>query len=207
MFRPRNLSYEQIRIEADLFLDEHNPERTTPLAIDEIVEFDLRMEVVPIDGLRPDLRVDAFLSNDLNQVFVDEYVMLHSPARYRFSLAHEVAHYWLHDELYQQSTIRSVNDFLAVQEALGTGDYSLFETQANSFAGLILVPKPPLAKAFRAAAQSLHSAGVKSDLIQHHPTRQFVVKSLSVQFHVSEQTMEIRLERDGFLASASQYPY
>lgn len=70
-----------------------------PVPIEEIVEFEFSMDVIPIDGLKAELGIDAFLTNDLEWIYVDQYVLLHAPTRYRFSLAHEVAHFWLHDEL------------------------------------------------------------------------------------------------------------
>jgi Zn-dependent peptidase ImmA (M78 family) len=205
-FKPRHLNYEQIFQEAELLLDTHNPERTFPVQIDAIVEFDLEMEIVPILGLKDDIRVDAFLSNDLEKVFVDEWVMLHASSRFRFSLAHEVAHFWLHDELYQQSTIQSIADWKAVQLAIGESNYYWFEQQANSFAGLILVPREPLRQAFRATCAKLQNAGVPIARVDHHPTRQFVIEQLADAFRVSEQVMEIRLEKDGLLSTSKHHP-
>lgn len=102
-FSPRHLTYDELRGEAEEFLDEYHVDRTVPTPIEQIVEFDLGMEVIPIDGLKADIKVDAFLTSDLKRIFVDEWVMVNAPARYRFSLAHEVSHHWLHDELYQDS--------------------------------------------------------------------------------------------------------
>ena len=204
-FHPRALSYEQLRIEAEIRLDEHHAERTPPVPVDDIVEFDLGIVLVPIEGLKSDIRVDAFLSSDLSQLFVDCDVMMYSPLRYRFSLAHELAHYWLHRPLYQECAITSVAEWKAVQQAIGEFDYPRFESQANNFAGLFLVPGDPLRKAFRAECAKLQSAGIQAERVQHHPTRAYVVNSLASQFEVSEQSMEIRLERDGLLSKVGGF--
>jgi Zn-dependent peptidase ImmA (M78 family) len=198
-FRPKHLNYEQLRHAAEEFLDKYHVDRTVPVPIETIVEFDLSMDVIPVDGLKADLKVDAFLTNDLERIYIDEWVMLHAPARFRFSLAHEVGHYWLHDELYQESTIESLTDWAAIQEQIGEEDYKWFEAQANNFAGLVLVPRDRLEKAFRDISVTLRNAGIPESRIDHHPTRQYVISQLADQFKVSEQTMEVRLERDGFL--------
>lgn len=204
-FRPAFLTYDAIRAEADGFLQMYHPNGTPPVPIEEIVEFDLSMDVIPVDGLRDHVHVDAFLTNDLSTIHVDEYVMKHAPSRFRFSLAHEVAHYWLHDALYQDCRIESVADWEKVQAEIGDDDYKWFEWQANCFAGLVLVPGDLLKPAFRAVTDRLVKGGIPLLKIDHHPTRAAVVGELAGQFAVSEQTMEIRLERDGLLAKVSPH--
>ena len=205
-FTPSFLTYEDLRDAADGLLAEYHPKGTIPVPIEEIVEFDLSMDVVPLEGLRAQLDVDAFLSNDLEWVYVDQYVLQHAPARYRFSLAHEVAHYWLHDQLYRECSIQSVADWAAVQHAIGEQDYRWFEWQANNFAGLVLVPGALLKARFQVVTEKLSAAGLAPKQLDRHPTRAFVISDLAKQFAVSEQTMEIRLERDGLLAALRPGP-
>jgi hypothetical protein len=199
-FRPAFLTYDNLRAEADEFVAAYHPSGTQPIPIEQVIEFDLSMDVIPVDGLKTEIGVDAFLTNDLEKIYVDDWVLNHAPVRYRFSLAHEAAHYWLHDALYQESSIKSLRDWSAVQDALGETDYRWFEWQANNFAGFILVPGNLLKPAFTAIADRLVDEGIPLRRIDHHPTRAAVIRELARQFAVSEQTMEIRLERDGLLA-------
>lgn len=202
-FSPEYLTYDDVRAEADRFLQEYDPQGTHPVPIEEIVEFDLSMNVIPVEGLKDDVGVDAFLTNDVATIYVDEWVVRHAPVRYRFSLAHEVAHYWLHDALYQECSIASVRDWAEVQATIGEEAYKWFEWQANCFAGLVLVSGDLLEPAFRSVADRLINEGIQLRQIDHHPTRAAVVRELARQFAVSEQTMEIRLERDGLLAKVT----
>jgi hypothetical protein len=80
-FRPPVLSYDDIRRRAEQFLDEFHVERTLPVPIEEIVEFDFELEVVPIDGILDDLEVDAFLTSDLKRIYVDAFVLQHRRRR------------------------------------------------------------------------------------------------------------------------------
>lgn len=89
-FRPEHLSQKDVRQEAEDFLAAYHEERTLSIPIEEIAEFDFEIEIVPMLGLQQELRVDAFLTSDLERIFVDEEVMRDSPVRYRFSLAHEL---------------------------------------------------------------------------------------------------------------------
>ena len=99
VFRPAVLSYEDLRQHAEEFLAEFHEERTLPVPIEEIVEFDFQLEIIPIEGIFDELRVDAFLTSDLNRIYVDHFAMQHRRRRYRFSLAHEIGHYELHKRL------------------------------------------------------------------------------------------------------------
>lgn len=110
-FTPGVLSYEDLRDEAEEFLNEYHPDLTLPIPIETIVEFDLDMEVIPIPGLKAKIGVDAFLASDLSAIYMDEDTLQFVPARYRFSLAHEAGHWWLHDELYQDNEIATVADW------------------------------------------------------------------------------------------------
>jgi hypothetical protein len=89
-FRPAVLSYDDLRRLAEEFLEEFHEERTLPVPIEEIVEFDFELEIVPMEGILDDLEVDAFLTSDLKQIYVDAFVLKHRYRRFRFSLAHEL---------------------------------------------------------------------------------------------------------------------
>jgi Zn-dependent peptidase ImmA (M78 family) len=193
------LSLDAIRQEAAAFLEEYHEEGTIPVPIEEIVEFDFELSLIPVPGIKEDLRVDAFLTSDLTAIYIDEYVLKHVPNRYRFSLAHELGHYWLHEDLYSSLVIQSVADYRRVQTSIGAEDYRWLEWQAHAFAGLVLVPPDPLKNAFNAILQKANDSGLSRKDIEAYPARQRLVHSLSKQFEVSEDVIEIRLEKDGLL--------
>jgi len=129
---------------------------------------------------------------------MDEYTLQFIPARYRFSLAHEAGHWWLHDEMYQETKISSVADWRKVYSDLGD-DYRWFEFQANSFAGLILVPPESLKARFQRLVAEAETGGIRRSRLFEHPQRQRLIEKLASDFQVSEQTMEIRLEKDALI--------
>lgn len=170
-FSPKVLSYDDIRRKAEEFLSDHHSSLEIPTPIEEIVEFDLGMEVIPIPGLKAEIRVDAFLASDLSAIYMDEETLEFNPNRYRFSLAHETGHWWLHDELYQTTEVESVAGWKEVHETLGS-DYRWFEIQANSFAGLVLVPPASLKARFQRLVGEAEEAGIKLNTLFDHPQRQ-----------------------------------
>ena len=153
-FEPPVLSYHEVRTYAEEFLDDYHSDRSVPTPIEEIVEFDFEMAIIPIPGLKAEVGVDAFLASDLGSISVDEDVMTHFKFRYRFSLAHELGHHWIHDDLYQSVRVQTVTDWKAVQKEIGNQHF-FFEYQANSFAGLILVPHAALKARFTRRVEEL----------------------------------------------------
>lgn len=198
-FRTARLSYDDIRALAERFLDKYHASRAIPVPIAEIVEFDLAMDIIPVLGLRAEIDVDAFLSSDGDRVFMDEGAIRNSVPRFRFSLAHEVGHYWLHDEFYQRVTISSVSDWKVAQQKIAL-DYRWFEFQANSFAGLVLVPTARVRAEFDRSVAEAIARGLSAADIQEHPVRARFVQGLADRFEVSAATMERRLEKDSLLA-------
>lgn len=196
-FRPAVLSYHDLRKLADEFLDEFHEERSLPVPIEEIVEFDFEIELVPLEGILDDLEVDAFLTSDLKSIYVDAFVMEHRRRRLRFSLAHELAHHELHRPLYEGARIASVSDWRRVQDAISEDDYAWFEFQANSFAGLVLVPPRELKAQSAAAVKAARQAGLSEATLSSDAGQAHVARWLADQFDVSEQVIEKRMEKDG----------
>lgn len=137
-FRPAVLSYDDLRKRAEEFLEEFHEERTLPVPIEEIVEFDFEIELVPLEGILDDLEVDAFLTSGLKREF-----------------------------------------------------------QANSFAGLVLVPAPELRTQFDAAMRAAREAGLSEFTLSSEAGQSYIAKWLADQFEVSEQVIEKRMEKDG----------
>lgn len=196
-FHPAVLSYDDLRRLSEEFLEEFHGERTLPVPIEEIVEFDFEIEIVPMEGILDDLEVDAFLTSDLTQIYVDAFVLKHRYRRFRFSLAHELAHHELHRPLYEGSRIKSVRDWRDVQDSISEDDYAWFEFQANSFAGLVLVPTAQLRDQYRAAVRAAEEAGLSDQTLQSEAGKSHVARWLADQFEVSELVIEKRMEKDG----------
>jgi Zn-dependent peptidase ImmA (M78 family) len=138
---PPILSYEDINDYAEKFLREQRADDKLPVPIEEIVEFDLKLDIVPFPELQKNFDIEGFISRDLTCIYVDDFIFLNRPARYRFTLAHEVGHLILHKNLTESIRPESVADWknfiLNVDEEV----YDWLEWQAYAFAGLLLVPR------------------------------------------------------------------
>jgi Zn-dependent peptidase ImmA (M78 family) len=108
--RAPKLSYEDIRRRADDFLLTHHPSHVLPIPIEDIIDLQLRVNIVPVPSLRQAFDIDAFTSSDCTEITVDEAIYNKQPHRYRFSLAHEVGHILLHAAIYRLANFRSVDE-------------------------------------------------------------------------------------------------
>lgn len=193
-WRPERLYYDDIAGIAERFLEEHHPQGTPPVPIEEIVEFDLGLEILPIDSYG----VEAFLSWNRAHVYVDRQTMLTVPGRYRFSLAHEVGHYVMHRGLFDAVRIERPSDVREIQRDLGD-DYRWVEWQANAFAGLVLIPRNLLRAKIAYHESRAKAAGFPPSILYEGEGFDRLVQSLSEIFGVSREPVEIRLSKDNFI--------
>jgi len=74
-------SYEDLRKRADSFLAKHHPSRKIPVPIEEIVELQMGINIIPLPNLHDLLEIDGFVSGDLKEISVDEFVYNKRPSR------------------------------------------------------------------------------------------------------------------------------
>ena len=188
-------SYEDIRRKADEFLAKHHPRGAIPVPIEEIVEFRLGMDIVPTPGLHELIETDGFITNDLAEIHVDEFVYKSRPGRYRFTLAHEVGHAELHAELFRDCRFRSVSEWKKFVNSIPDKEHGWLEYQAYAFAGLVLVPKNPPVRETRKCVDRIRSEGI--DLAQNWDFAwSRVAAFVAKRFEVSSEVIERRLEKE-----------
>ena len=110
----------------------------------ENVAYHLGLDINPIPGLHKACQVLGALWRDGTSAYwivIDEHMMDHQEARYRFTVAEEIAHFVLHkSQITKASDIRAA---IALQERLAA-NYSYFEANARRFAAELLMPRKPL---------------------------------------------------------------
>ena len=73
------------------FLNENQPEGDIPVLLEEIIEFNLGLEIRPVRGLKVRFGYEGAISHDRMTILVDEEAMLRFLNRYHFTLAHEIS--------------------------------------------------------------------------------------------------------------------
>lgn len=191
-------SYDEIRNHADHFLKQYHPSMEIPIPIEEIAEFQMGLDIIPIPGLLRAFDVDGFTSSDLSNIFVDEFVYSDRPGRYRFTLAHEVGHIILHKEIYSKANFRNIIEWKDFINSISEKDHGWLEYQAYSFGGLVLVPNEHLIK-----LTEFYVNRIQEEDISLRENWDFawdlIAARLAKDFEVSSDVIEKRLNKDNVM--------
>lgn len=151
---------DKLRSIAAAFLAEHHKEGTIPVPIEKIIEFRFQLDIVPVPGLQAEFDVDAFITSDLSEIRVDQFIQECRPARYRFSLAHELAHILIHQDVFKELKFSTIAEWKAVMQSIPEDEYGWIEWQAYCLGGLILVPETLLRDLFETKSEEASRAGI-----------------------------------------------
>jgi len=182
-----------IEYAAEQFLKEHNPTNQIPVPIEEIIEFNLKIQIVPIKGLFNRESIDGFVSHDCTQLYIDEDNYMQQNNRARFTLAHEVGHIIMHRKIIRG--IHTMEEWRKFVLGAGTGR-AIYETEANIFAGCVLMPQDETLRAFEAAKEKISKvfAEQKIPIPKERKIIAYVAVEIAKIFDVSEQSANIRLD-------------
>jgi len=179
---------------ANNFLQKYHPSLNLPIPIEKIVEIQMGIAVVVVPGIRKLLGIDSFISSDFSQITIDEYYYKTYEERTRFSIAHETGHYVLHHDWYKKYGPKNIEDYLTFHDRIDPKIYKYTEIQAQTFAGLVLVPHKLLKHRFLA---SLSALGLKKpDPIELLAP---AVNDLATEFAVSSEVIVRRLAKEGLI--------
>jgi Zn-dependent peptidase ImmA (M78 family) len=130
------------------------------------------------------------------------YKQKDSEFRIRFSIAHELGHFSLHKEIFENINITNNEDWKKIVSSIPRDKWSALEYQANEFAGSLLVPGKELIKDIYATSnldvekylEYLKIRGYDSTL------EGYLIKNLAEIIHrkyeVTSQVIEIRIQRE-----------
>jgi len=191
-------SNRQIDKIADEFLDNYHPDRTVPVPIDEIVEFDLDLEIVPIPQIENLLGVVGYLSTDLQTITVDPIHMEKVTTRYRFTLAHEVAHILLHGEYIRAFAPATIDQWKRLMRETDPEVSTKVEKNTDRLANAILVPCGALETAWDNARARALANGLDPDEFDDILLER-LARPIADTFHVNTTSIIFALRRCGIL--------
>ena len=194
---PYNLK-ERIWQEADRLRATHPAGRSLPVKVLDLAEFDLGLDLVPADGLREQLDIEALLMGDLRSILVDRHAFMSPRLEYRlrFSVAHEIGHFILHRDIYGGLKHATAKEWFDYISAIPDVEYGWVEWQAYEFAGRLLVPPEPLKKAFETAIKSAKVAGYSDWLAADEAALDYIATRIAPKFGVSTEVIAKRLRAE-----------
>lgn len=176
------------------FLSQYHRNGTIPIPIEDIIEIELKIKIIPSPGLLSRFGIDAFSTRDFEEIYIDERQFFEIENRARFTLAHEIGHYVLHRQFISKSpkfkNLDQWKDFV-----LSDIKRDPLETQANIFAGFLLMPTHPLAREYEKAKSNLQKTKVFQEKFPDDQTlTPYLAKPISKIFKVSEPSCELRIK-------------
>lgn len=145
--KPDRLTWPRIRKAADDARHQYTGSiNTVPVPIDRIIEIDLGIDIQPEKGLIVERGFDAYISNDLKTISIDQEVYDDErfSNRRRFTLAHELGHIILHRNIIEKIIFTHRKDWWKFHSNMKCENLEWFENQAREFAGRFLVPRERL---------------------------------------------------------------
>ena len=197
-FKAPFIEQQEIWRQADGFRSRVWPSNEIPIGVLEIVEFELDLEIKPISRLKEDNDIDALLLGNWKTIVVDQlqYMDERYANRLRFSMAHELGHYVLHQTVFQQMPRGSVQEWIEFMRDMPEKEYSFLEYHAYEFAGRFLVPPEALRREFDAAILLAEQNGMPRSQLQGDAHLQYLAKPVSRKFEVSSSVIERRLTKE-----------
>jgi Zn-dependent peptidase ImmA (M78 family) len=202
----RAYRFETIREIADQARTKYakNPD-SIPVDVESIIEFRLGIEIVPIPNLKSSLDMEAMLAKDLSTIFIDQqsYMNPAFDSRTRFSLAHELGHYFLHRDFYEQAKFRSPEQWIEVVSNIDPTNLEWYEKHANEFAGRFLVPLTHLQREVENLDDEIRKMGKtakENGIVDVEELSRWkasaIANLIAKKFRVSPQTIEVRIKRE-----------
>jgi Zn-dependent peptidase ImmA (M78 family) len=196
------LSYDDINKRTEDLLREYKRNKILPVDIEAIAEFNLGLNIFPFPNLQQTFDIEGFISGDLNVIYVDEFIYYQRPARYRFTLAHEIGHYVFHSDLIASFHPQSVADWSKFVLGIDEETYGWLEWQAYSFAAAVLVPRVSLKQNFRKELKLLQpkidfirSKGLSVESSQDYIVNAIATKLIGI-YDVSADVLNKRISKE-----------
>lgn len=186
------LSNRDIQSRANQFLDRHHQTGDIPIPIEEIIELQLKLDIIPVSGLSSLHGTEGFITSDMTEIYVDQGMQERVANRYRFTLAHEMGHAVLHQKVYRELGVADCASWLRVQNEVEKDDHYWLEKQANTFAGFVLVPTKALLDSYERRESEARARDVELSLAKPG-TLHVVAGAIAKEFDVSTQVVERRL--------------
>ncbi len=199
LIKPKRLTWNHIWKVAEQFRELHvNPTDLVPIPIIPIVEIDLRILPVPIQGLLEIHDIDGFLSGDLGRIFIDKkiYSDLRYENRLRFTYAHEVGHLMLHKDELGACAFENLEQWIEFRSQIHEVDLKWFEMQAYEFAGRLLVPKDRLISEIESMRETITQVKEKLGNNLTESIMAYIAIPLSRTFQVSEGVIVRRIRNE-----------
>jgi len=198
------LTYRDVGRYVENFLNKFHQSLELPIPIEWIIESDLKLNIIPVNNLYRAFNQSGFLSHDRMKIFIDEYQYDNFIEKYRFTLAHEVGHFVMHESLYEGISFSTEQEYLDFFQSIPRKELYWLEKQCDWFAGQLLVPSSRLEKHCIDLLESKRSLFSESKYLSYE-FWPYASNKLAPFFEVSPLVIEICIENENFNEKFKNY--
>ncbi len=190
-----HLTYTDIGKRVHSFLLQYHPSFEIPVPIEEIADVKMGLHIFPFPRLFKDHGQNGFLSRDRTTINVDEYQYEEFYQKCRYTIAHELGHYLLHESCYRNLPFNYPDDYVKWKMSVPAEDIGWFETQGDWFAGQVLVPTNPLVEVCSEVVKKHKKALSKLPRVPDD-FWSYAANEIATYFNVNPPVVEIRIKRE-----------
>ncbi len=162
------------------------------------------LHIYPFPNLYRIFKQNGFLGRERKVIYIDEYQYDNFVEKYRFTLAHEVGHFIMHESLYEGLSFNSEEEYIEWLQSRPRNSLGWFETHANWFAGQILVPTEWLEKYCVSLLESYRDQFSGIEYLSPE-FWSYASNDLAEPFEVNPIVVEIRIRNEGLSEKYKDY--
>ena len=189
-------SAKEISRRAEEFLGKYHPSLSLPVPIEEIIEFQFRIDIVPLHGLHRAFEIDGFISSDSNYHLCGCFRAGKSPWAIQIYARSRNWPCCPSPRFFPAACLHWNRRMERVRSIYFPRDYGTIEWQAYQFAGSILVPSKALRLKYNEAMELARNTGIVRGKRIEPPGQQYIASWLAKQFVVSSEVIERCIQRD-----------
>lgn len=196
-FRAPFLSRISVKNEVEKFVNQFGDGWEYPLDVELLAEdIGLRLKLLP--DIEQRYNQLAMLSGDLKFIQIEESLFLNDRYvnRYRFSIAHELGHWYLHSNLFKKVEYRNASEWAEFLCAIPDDEKGYLEIHANRFASELLVPTNLLIPKVQEQTENIKAYIKLLPDANATDTIDYIAPRIALEFGVSEQTMINRIKNE-----------
>lgn len=182
----RRKTHKEIEEKVNDLLSDFGLGNDFPVNIEEIVEIHLGLKIIPQRDMASTGVGEAFITLGSKEIIVDYDLYMNEARKSRlaFSLAHEIAHYILHKEIFD--SISSFSEYDKQILNMPSEKLEILEKEADKFAGYLLLPRNLLEKELKDCISIWHKWDLRDTAS--------IVRDLSLKANCHQTTVCIQLQ-------------
>ena len=126
---PARLKLSQIRELTENFRRNYVHDSSLPLDIEYVIEHTLGIQIIPIEDLKKDCDLEGYFSLDFKYLYIDKdsYMDDRYYKRARFTIAHEIGHFYLHRHIIDGLKFENANHWIEFRRNIPDEGMNWFE--------------------------------------------------------------------------------